>query len=491
MLIKLFQEQQKLFEDKFPYAETDDQLRAVHEIKADMESEKPMDRLLCGDVGFGKTEVAARAIFKCLADGMQAAVLVPTTILANQHYYTLKERFENFPFKVEVLSRFKTPQEQEAIVKLLGEGQVDLVIGTHRLLSKDVSFKNLGLLVVDEEQRFGVEDKENIKKLKTNVDVLTLSATPIPRTLNMSLNGIKDMSIIEEPPEERYPVQTYVLEQEDEVIKEVIERELNRGGQVYVVYNRVRGINQIAERIQELVPDAKVAVGHGQMNEQTLENIMMGFINGESNVLVATTIIENGIDIPNANTMIILNADHFGLSQLYQLRGRIGRSDRQAYAYCFYRKDKVLTQEAANRLKAIKDFTTLGSGYQIAMRDLEIRGVGNILGSEQHGHMISVGFDVYCDLLEDAIKELQGEKVQRKETPVVDINITAYIPDDYVGSKEQKMIEYKRLADVQSIRELDILKNEWEDRFGKLPDSVVPLFNIIKLRLMEEMTYYS
>ena len=345
---------QQEFEDSFPYEETDDQLRSIEEIKRDMEKPFCMDRLLCGDVGFGKTEVAARALFKCVADGKQAAVLVPTTILANQHYYTLKERFENFPFKVDVLSRFRSEAQQKDTIDKLAKGQVDLVIGTHRLLSQDVKFQDLGLLVVDEEQRFGVEHKEKIKKLKKNVDVLTLSATPIPRTLNMSLTGIKDMSLIEEPPEERYPVQTYVLEQDDQLIKEIIERELGRGGQVYVVFNRVRGIQKIADRIEELVPEARVAVGHGQMNEHALEDVMLSFINGENNVLVATTIIESGIDIPNANTMIIMDSDRYGLSQLYQLRGRVGRSNRLAYAYLMYQKDKVLTEVAQKRLTAIR-----------------------------------------------------------------------------------------------------------------------------------------
>ncbi|MBR5488227.1 MAG: transcription-repair coupling factor, partial [Firmicutes bacterium] len=421
---------QKEFEDSFPYEETDDQLRSIEEIKADMEKPFSMDRLLCGDVGFGKTEVAARALFKCVADGKQAAVLVPTTILANQHYYTLKERFENFPFKVEVMSRFRSDAQNQQTLDKLAKGQVDLVIGTHRLLSKDVKFQDLGLLVIDEEQRFGVEHKEKIKQMKKNVDVLTLSATPIPRTLNMSLTGIKDMSLIEEPPEERYPVQTYVLEQDDQILKEVIERELGRGGQVYVVFNRVRGIQKIADQIEQLVPDARVAVGHGQMNEHALEDVMLSFINGENNVLVATTIIESGIDIPNANTMIIMDSDRYGLSQLYQLRGRVGRSNKLAYAYLMYQKDKVLTEVAQKRLTAIREFTEFGSGFRIAMRDREIRGAGNVLGPEQHGFMASVGYDMYCAILEEAVNEAMGKpKKPEKAETVIDLEVNAFIPD--------------------------------------------------------------
>ena len=397
---------QREFEDGFPYTETDDQLKAIEEIKADMEKTESMDRLLCGDVGFGKTEVAARALFKCIADGKQAAVLVPTTLLANQHYYTLKDRFEHFPLKVEMLSRFRTDAQQKEILDELAKGGIDLIIGTHRLLSKDVKFKDLGLLVVDEEQRFGVGHKEAIKQMKKNVDVLTLSATPIPRTLNMSLTGIKDMSLIEEPPEERYPVQTYVLEQDDGIMREAILRELDRGGQVFVIYNRVRGISQVADKITRLVPEAKIAVGHGRMNEQALEDVMLSFVNGESNVLVATTIVENGIDIQNANTLIVLDADRFGLAQLYQLRGRVGRSNRMAYAYLMYQKDKVLTEVAEKRLKAIREFTEFGAGFKVAMRDLEIRGAGNLLGSEQSGHMMNIGYELYCKLVDDAVRAM-------------------------------------------------------------------------------------
>ncbi len=478
---------QKEFEDAFPYTETDDQLRCIAEIKEDMEQPGSMDRLLCGDVGFGKTEVAARAMFKCIADGKQAAVLVPTTILANQHYYTLKERFEPFPLKVEMLSRFRSASRQEEIIDELKKGQVDLIIGTHRLLSKDVQFKDLGLLVIDEEQRFGVAHKEKIKQLKENVDVLTLSATPIPRTLNMSLTGIKDMSLIEEPPEERYPVQTYVLEQDDSMIREIINRELDRGGQVFVVYNRVRGINKIADTIRSLVPDAKVAVGHGQMNEHALEDVMLGFINGESNVLVATTIIESGIDISNANTMIILEADKYGLSQLYQLRGRVGRSNRMAYAYLMYQKDKVLTEIAEKRLKAVREFTEFGSGFKVAMRDLEIRGAGNLLGSEQSGHMMNIGYELYCKLVDDAVRSLQGEIInENKEEIVVELMVTANIPGWYIENEVLKLQMYKKIASVRKEDDEDEMIDELLDRFGDVPRETLNLIRISRIRSLAE-----
>ncbi len=474
---------QKEFEDSFPFEETDDQLRATIEIKKDMEKPFPMDRLLCGDVGFGKTEVAARALFKCLAEGKQAAVLVPTTILANQHYYTLKERFENFPFKGEVLSRFRSGSQQRDILESLKKGSVDLVIGTHKLLSKDVAFKDLGLLVVDEEQRFGVEHKERIKQFKKNVDVLTLSATPIPRTLNMSLTGVKDMSLIEEPPEERYPVQTYVLEQDENLIRDIVEREIGRGGQVYVVFNRVRGIQQIASKIQELVPEARIAVGHGQMNETLLEDTMMSFINGENNVLIATTIIESGIDIPNANTMIIMDSDRYGLSQLYQLRGRVGRSNRQAYAYLMYKKDKVLSETAEKRLKAIRDFTEFGSGFKIAMRDLEIRGAGNMLGTEQHGHMINIGYELYCKLVDDAVRSLEGQIVNEdKEETTVDLKASAYIPESYIASEVIKLQMYKKIATIRTRDDEDEIIDELIDRFGDVPQSTINLIKISHIR---------
>ena len=478
-------EWQREFEDLFPYNETDDQLRSIAEIKADMEKPQPMDRLLCGDVGFGKTEVAARALFKCVSDGKQAAVLVPTTILANQHYHTMKERFEAFPFKVEMLSRFRSQSQQEKTIEDLKKGKVDLVVGTHRILSEDVKFKDLGLLVIDEEQRFGVAHKEKIKKLRSNVDVLTLSATPIPRTLNMSLTGIKDMSVIEEPPEERYPVQTYVLEQEDFVLREVINRELDRGGQVYVVYNRVRGINKLAEKISSLVPEAKVIVGHGQMNEHALEDVMVSFIEGEYNVLVATTIIESGIDIPNANTMIVIDSDKYGLSQLYQLRGRVGRSNRIAYAYLMYQKDKILSEVAEKRLKAVKEFTEFGSGFKIAMRDLEIRGAGNILGSQQSGHMMNIGYEMYCKLVDEAIKTAQGQVVPKKQTPMsVEIKVNAHIPSWYIENEMLKLQMYKKIADIETTEDADEVMDEVLDRFGDLPQETMNLITVSKIRAM-------
>lgn len=476
---------QKELEDSFPYEETEDQLRSIEEIKEDMEKGVAMDRLLCGDVGFGKTEVAARAIFKCLADGKQAAVLVPTTILANQHFYTLRERFAKFPFKVEMLSRFRNEKQQKQILKELEDGSIDLIIGTHRILSKDIKYKDLGLLVIDEEQRFGVAHKEAIKSLKENIDVLTLSATPIPRTLNMSLTGIKDMSLIEEPPEERYPVQTYVLEQEDQVLKDVIERELGRGGQVFILYNRVKGIYGIAEKIENLVPDANVIVGHGQMNERVLEDVMLNFINHESNVLVATTIIESGIDIPNANTMVILDADRFGLSQLYQLRGRVGRSNRIAYAYLIYQKDKVLSEVAEKRLKAIKEFTEFGAGFKIAMRDLEIRGAGNILGSEQSGHMMSIGYELYCKLVDDAVKALQGEIVnENKEETSVELKVMANIPNYYIENETLKLQMYKKIATIKTYEDEDEIIDEMLDRFGDVPKETVNLVKVAHIRYL-------
>jgi transcription-repair coupling factor (superfamily II helicase) len=478
---------QREFEDLFPYEETADQLRCIKEIKEDMERPISMERLLCGDVGYGKTEVAARAIFKCVADGKQAAVLVPTTILANQHYYTFKDRFERFPFKVEMLSRFRNEKQQETIIEAAKKGSVDVIIGTHRLISKDVDFKDLGLLVIDEEQRFGVQHKEAIKRIRKNVDVLTLSATPIPRTLHMSLIGIKDMSLIEEPPEERYPVQTYVLEQDEELIRDVIQRELDRDGQVYIVYNRVRGIYKIASQITALVPDAVVAVGHGQMNEKQLEDVMIDFVNHESNVLIATTIIESGIDIPNVNTIIILDADRFGLSQLYQLRGRVGRSTRMAYAYLMYQKDKVLTEVAEKRLRAIKEFTEFGAGFHIAMRDLEIRGAGNLLGTEQHGHMMNIGYELYCKLVDDAVRALGGEIVNpdREETSI-EIEVPAYIPDSYISDEILKLQMYKKIAAIRDDEDEAEVIDELIDRFGELPSEVENLVKVSHIRAMAE-----
>ena len=478
---------QKEFEDAFPFEETEDQLRAAKEIKADMEKPFSMDRLLLGDVGFGKTEVAARAIFKCLAEGKQAAMLVPTTILANQHYYTLKERFERFPFTVDVLSRFRTPKQQKETAEKLKKGEVDLVIGTHRLLSGDIEFKDLGLLIVDEEQRFGVDHKETLKKMKANVDVLTLSATPIPRTLNMSLTGIKDMSLIEEPPEERYPVQTFVMEQDDEIIREVIERELGRGGQVFVVYNRVRGLSSAARRISELVPEARVISGHGQMNEGGLEKVMLKFIDHEADVLVATTIIESGLDIPNANTMIILDSERYGLSQLYQMRGRVGRSNRMAYCYLMYRKDKVLTEPQERRLKAIREFTEFGAGFKVAMKDLEIRGAGNMLGTAQSGHILNIGYELYCKMVDNAVRALKGEIVtDDREESTMEFPMSAYIPGTYIEDESLKLEMYKRIAGITSRDDLEDVTDELTDRFGDVPKATMDLIRISYIRYLSE-----
>ena len=470
-------------EEAFEFVETPDQLKAISQVKYDMESEQPMDRLICGDVGFGKTEVAMRAIFKAVTSGKQVAVVVPTTILALQHYQTISERFKPFGVGVELLSRFRTKKEQTQTIKNLATGTCDVVVGTHRLLQDGIVFKDLGLLVIDEEHRFGVRHKEKLKQLRENIDILSMSATPIPRTLYMSLSGIKDMSVINTPPKNRLPIKTYVGECYENLVKNAIIHELDREGQVFYLYNRVETIQEFKNQLQKIVPNARIAIGHGQMDEKTLEEVIVDFSNQEYDILLATTIIENGIDIPNANTMIIHDADRFGLAQLYQLRGRVGRSQRQAYCYCFYKKCKEITTDAVNRLKAIKEFTTLGSGYQIALRDVEIRGVGNILGTKQHGHMINVGFDTYCELLEETVQELQGEKVNKTTPTIVDINVTAYIPDEWVGSAEQKMIEYKRLADVKSSVELDYIVEEWVDRFAKPPKSVENLIKLIRLRL--------
>ena len=470
-------------EEAFEYTETPDQMKAINDVKADMESEQPMDRLICGDVGFGKTEVAMRGIFKAVTSGKQVAVVVPTTILAFQHYQTISERFKPFGVQIELLSRFRTSKEQKETIKHLATGECDVVVGTHRLLQEGIVFKDLGLVVIDEEHRFGVRHKEKLKSLRENIDIITMSATPIPRTLYMSLSGIKDMSIINTPPKNRLPIKTFVGEWNENMVKNAITHELDREGQVFYLYNRVETIDEFKFQLQKLVPNARIAIGHGQMNEKELEKIIIDFANHEYDVLLATTIIENGIDIPNANTMIIHNADKFGLAQLYQLRGRVGRSQRQAYCYCFYTKSKEITSDAVQRLKAIKEFTTLGSGYQIAMRDVEIRGVGNILGTKQHGHMVNVGFDTYCQLLEETVQELQGQAVQKTEPTIVDINVTAFIPDEWVGSAEQKMIEYKRLADVKSDVELDYITEEWKDRFAKPPESVENLIKLIRIRL--------
>ncbi len=470
-------------EEAFEFVETPDQMRAINDVKMDMESNQPMDRLICGDVGFGKTEVAMRAIFKAVTSGKQAAVVVPTTILALQHFQTMSERFKPFGVHVELMSRFRSKKEQKETVKNLATGACDVVIGTHRLLQDGIVFKDLGLLVIDEEHRFGVRHKEKLKQLRENIDIITMSATPIPRTLYMSLSGIKDMSVINTPPRNRLPIKTYVGEWNENMVKNAIIHELDREGQVFYLYNRVETIEEFKFHLQKLVPNARIAVGHGQMDEKQLEEVIVDFANREYDILLATTIIENGIDIPNANTMIIHDADRFGLAQLYQLRGRVGRSQRQAYCYCFYRKSKEITKDAIHRLKAIKEFTTLGSGYQIALRDVEIRGVGNILGTKQHGHMINVGFDTYCQLLEETVQELQGHYIEKSDPTIVDINVTAFIPDEWVGSSDQKMIEYKRLADVKSQLELDYIIEEWKDRFAKPPESVENLIKLIKIRL--------
>ncbi len=463
---------QKEFEDLFPYDETSGQLKSIEEIKEDMEKEKVMDRLLCGDVGYGKTEVALRAAFKAIMDGKQASVLVPTTILAQQHYNTCIQRFQDFPINIDLLSRFRKASEQKKTIEGLKNGTVDLIIGTHRLIQQDIRFKDLGLLIVDEEQRFGVSHKEKIKKIKKDVDVLTLTATPIPRTLHMSLIGIRDISVIEEPPEERYPVLTYVMEYNEEAVKDAIIREINRGGQVYFLYNRVRTIEKITSRLRLLIPEAKIAVAHGQMDERVLENTMLDFFNGEFNVLVCTTIIESGLDIPNVNTIIVFDADKLGLSQLYQLRGRVGRSNRLAYAYLTYQKDKVLNEMAEKRLQAIKEFTEFGSGYKIAMRDLEIRGAGNLLGREQHGHMEAIGYDLYTKLLEDTIRLLKGLPPQEKIETAIELNIEGYIPKSYVADENQRIEIYKRIAAIDSKDYLYDVEEEIEDRYGDIPSYV-------------------
>ncbi len=480
---------QQEFEAMFPYDETRDQLRAIEEIKKDMEKTQPMDRLLCGDVGYGKTEVAIRAAFKAAMDSKQVAVLVPTTILAQQHYETFRERFAGYPINVQVLSRFRSRKEQNETMKALKNGTVDVVIGTHRLLSQDIIFKSLGLLIVDEEQRFGVSHKEKLKKLKTNVDVLTLTATPIPRTLHMSMLGVRDLSVIETPPENRFPVQTYVVEYSASLVREAIERELARGGQVYYLYNRVEGIYQMAEQINALVPDARVAVGHGQMSEQELEKTILDFLDGESDVLVSTSIIETGVDIPNVNTLIVHDADKMGLSQLYQLRGRVGRSNRIAYAYFTYKRDKVLTEVAEKRLQSIKEFTELGSGFKIAMRDLSIRGAGNLLGAEQHGFIASVGFDMYSQMLAEEIakrkSEMSGEQVEETKpvSTVIDISVDAYLPSEYIYDSIQKIEIYKKVAAIRNMDENDDVIEELVDRFGDLPQAVSNLMSVARLKV--------
>ena len=472
---------QKEFEDNFPYPETDDQLRCIADIKHDMESPIPMDRLLCGDVGFGKTEVALRAVMKAVMDGKQVAILVPTTVLAQQHYQTAVARFRGFPVTIDVLSRFRTPKMQQQTLQKLRAGSVDLIIGTHKLLQKTVQFKDLGLLIVDEEQRFGVSHKERLKELSKGVDVLTLSATPIPRTLNMALSGIRDMSTIEQPPADRYPVQTFVMEYSEPIVDDAIRREIERGGQVYYLHNRTETIDQCAAAIKRRIPGISVGVAHGQMGEDALGDVMQSMAEGEIQVLVCTTIIETGLDIPNANTLIIENADRFGLSQLHQLRGRVGRSTRHAYAYFTYRPEKNLTEVAEKRLSAIRDFAEFGSGFKIAMRDLEIRGAGNLLGAEQSGHMSSVGYDMYLKLLDEAVLEEKGEAPKAPEC-TADLNVTANVDKDYVSRGEERMDLYRRMAAIRSQEDADDLLDEIVDRYGEPPKGVLNLIDIALLR---------
>ncbi len=473
---------QKQFEDSFPYTETDDQLRCIQDVKKDMEKPQPMDRLLCGDVGYGKTEVAIRAAFKAVMDQKQVAYLVPTTILANQQYEEFKTRMQEFAINVELLNRFKTKKEQDEIIKKLKLGEVDVVVGTHRLLSEDVNFKDLGLLIIDEEHRFGVKDKEKIKKLRTNIDVLTMTATPIPRTLHMSIVGVRDMSVIYEPPHNRKPVQTYVLEYDQEVITEAITKEIERDGQVFYIFNQVEGIEKKANEISMLVPEAKVGFAHGKMSGRELEEIMESFINQEINVLVCTTILESGIDIPNANTIIVENADRLGLAQLYQIRGRVGRSDKQAYAYVTYKRDKLLSEVADKRLKAIKEFTEFGSGFKIAMRDLEIRGAGSMLGEMQHGHMEQVGYDTYCKLLDEVIKEMQGIEVVEEQDVQIDLAVSSYIPDNFIENSSQKIEIYQNIALCRTEEELQNVIDEVIDRYGRLPKELENLIDIARIK---------
>lgn len=473
---------QKQFEDSFPYTETDDQLRCIQDVKKDMEKPQPMDRLLCGDVGYGKTEVAIRAAFKAVMDQKQVAYLVPTTILANQQYEEFKTRMQEFAINAELLNRFKTKKEQDEIIKKLKLGEVDVVVGTHRLLSEDVNFKDLGLLIIDEEHRFGVKDKEKIKKLRTNIDVLTMTATPIPRTLHMSIVGVRDMSVIYEPPHNRKPVQTYVLEYDQEVITEAITKEIERGGQVFYLFNQVEGIEKKANEISMLVPEAKVGFAHGKMSGRELEEIMESFINHEINVLVCTTILESGIDIPNANTIIVENADRLGLAQLYQIRGRVGRSDKQAYAYVTYKRDKLLSEVADKRLKAIKEFTEFGSGFKIAMRDLEIRGAGSMLGEMQHGHIEQVGYDTYCKLLDEVIKEMQGIEVVEEQDVQIDLAVSSYIPDNFIENSSQKIEIYQNIALCRTEEELQNVIDEVIDRYGRLPKELENLIDIARIK---------
>lgn len=473
---------QKEFEEDFEYTETEDQLLAIEDVKNDMEKGIVMDRLICGDVGYGKTEVAIRAAFKTLQEGKQVAVLVPTTILASQHFSNFSKRFKNYPVNVGLLSRFVTPAKQKKVIAGLKSGETDIVIGTHRLLNKSISYKDLGLIVVDEEQRFGVAQKEKLKNISENVNVLTLSATPIPRTLHMSMSGIRDMSLLEEPPGDRLPIQTYVMEYDEEFVKNAVRREVSRGGQVYFMHNRVNNIEDVANDLRSLLPDVRIAVAHGQMSERELEDIMMDFINGEIDLLVCTTIIETGLDIPNVNTIIINNADTMGLSQLYQLRGRVGRSARKSFAYLLYKKNKILRSESEQRLKAIKEFTELGSGFKVAMRDLEIRGAGDVLGAKQSGHLEQIGYEMYCRLLETAIKELNGKPEEKEFETLVDLNINAYIPTDYIEDEVQKLEMYKKIAGIKDKNDYYNVFDEVTDRFGQPPKVVQNLLDVVLIK---------
>ena len=480
---------QKEFEDSFQYIETDDQLRCISEVKKDMEQTKPMDRLLCGDVGYGKTEVAIRAAFKAVMDQKQVVYLVPTTVLAGQQYEEFKNRMQDYPIRIELLNRFKTKKEQEETIKRVELGETDILIGTHRVLSKDVKFKNLGLLIIDEEHRFGVKAKEKIKEMKNSIDVLTMTATPIPRTLHMSIVGMRDMSVIYEPPQNRKPVQTYVLEYDPEVIKEAITKEIERNGQVFYLFNNVEGIEKKATEISDLVDEAKVEYAHGKMTGNQLENIMQDFIEKKINVLVCTTILESGIDIPNANTIIVENADRLGLAQLYQIRGRVGRSDKQAYAYITYKRDKMLTEVAEKRLKAIKEFTEFGSGFKIAMRDLEIRGAGSLMGEIQHGHMEQIGYDMYCELLNQVVKEIKGEEIIEEIDVQIDLDVTSYIPEEYISNSNSKIEIYQKIALCKNEDDLQNITDEIIDRYGQMPYEVENLLDIARIKSLAKEKY--
>ena len=482
---------QQELEDSFPYQPTTDQLKAVQDVKRDMESDRPMDRLVCGDVGFGKTEVAIRAVFKAVTAGKQVALLAPTTILTQQHYHTIKERFAPYPIHVGLLNRFRTAEERRNIQKRLKSGELDVVVGTHQLLGKSVEFKELGLLVVDEEQRFGVNQKEKIKSLKTEVDVLTLSATPIPRTLYMSLSGIREMSLITTPPPSRRAIKTHLSPMNHETIRSAIRQEIDRGGQIFYVVPRVEGIEEKSANLREMLPGVRIAIAHGQMNESELEATMLSFSNGEADILVCTTIIESGLDIPRVNTILIEDAHRFGLSQLYQLRGRVGRAGIQAHAWLFYPKQRSLSEAARKRLRAIQEFTNLGSGYQLAMRDMEIRGVGNLLGAEQSGQMDVIGFDLYMEMLENAINEIRGQEIPTVDDTQVDLQLTAFIPGDYIPDIDQKMSAYRAIASAKTSEELVQVTAEWTDRYGAIPSSAQQLIRIMELKLLAKKLGFS